>query len=94
MLTARYEEAQKFRHEAKKSLENEDPEKRKLQEQVAQFKKLISSSSHMENQVADDVIRARSDQIFYSIQDFVVRHFRGVQFGKVFENQDSAALQG
>ena len=43
--------------------------------------------------MADDVIHAKSDQIFYSIQAFVVKNFRGVTFGKMFQNPVAAISQ-
>jgi hypothetical protein len=73
-----HQDAQNAFHEARKQQQGDEADKRKLQEQVAQFKKIISSSSQAENQVADDVIRTKSDQLFYNIQDFVVQTFRGV----------------
>ena len=80
-LMEEHREAQNESHEVKKLQQSDEAAKRRLQEQVAQFKKVISSSSQMEHQVADDVIRTQSDQLFYSIQDFVVKTFRGVTFG-------------
>ena len=91
--SAQHQEAQSACHELKKMLQNEQAEKSKLQDQVAQFKKVISSSSNMENQMADDVIHAKSDQIFYSLQAFVVKNFRGVTFGKMFQNPVAAISQ-
>jgi hypothetical protein len=82
-LVEDYRDAQNECHELKKTLRVEVAEKRELQDQVAQFKQIISSSSRMENQVADDVIRRKSDEIFYAIQNFVVTHFRGAKFGRV-----------
>lgn len=73
--------AQAETHQTNKVLHIAEANCRKLQEQVAQFKKVISSSSQTENQVADDVIRAKSEQLFYDIQEFVVKTFKGVKFG-------------
>ncbi|KAK3721827.1 hypothetical protein LTR37_002993 [Vermiconidia calcicola] len=66
-------------HDTKKALQQEQAEKQKLRDQVNQFKSLISSSTQLENQVADDVIRAKCNQVFYSIQEFVVKTFRGAK---------------
>lgn len=72
--------------------QTEEAEKRNLQDQIGEFKKVISSSAQTENQVADDVIRARSDQLFYDIQAFVVKYFRGVQFGKMLAPDTQSGL--
>jgi chromosome segregation ATPase len=85
-LMEEHREAQNEAHEVKKLQQSDAAAKHRAQEQVAQFKKLISSSSQMENQVADDVIRKQSDQLFYGIQDFVVNTFRGVTFGMLSED--------
>lgn len=71
-------------HEAKKSLQSEAADKLVLSNQIGQYKKIISASSQVVNQVSDDIIRAKSDQIFYMIQDFVVKNFKGVAFGTLF----------
>lgn len=76
------DDAQAETHKVKKLLQVAEANCQKLQEQVAQFKKVISSSSQTENQVADDVIRVKSEQLFYDIQEFVVKTFKGVKFGK------------
>ena len=76
------EEANGRYHEARKLLEMEQGENQKLRTQVTKFKTIISTSSQMATEVADDVIRAEFEAVFFSIQDFVVKTFRGVRFGE------------
>lgn len=56
--------------------ENEDQKN-----QIVRYKKVISSSTRHADQVADDSIRQQANQIFFAIQDFAARNFRGVKFG-------------
>ena len=72
-------------------LQNAEAENLKLQEQILQYKKTISSTSQLEGQVADDVIKGKSEDIFYSIQDFVVANFRGKPFGMTSPTRQALA---
>ena len=72
---------QKDRHEIEKIMEKEKADNRKLRELITRYKIEISASSRIESQIADDMIRANSEAVFYSIQEFVVKTFRGASFG-------------
>lgn len=74
--------AQAETHQLKKALQNERQENESLREQVASFKTQISATSHMDNQLSDDAIRTKFDQIFYGIQHFAVKTFKGIKFGQ------------
>ena len=69
-------------HQARKMFKTEQEASAILREQLTKFKSMISSTTHMANQVADDVLRAKAAELFYSIREFVVGTFRGVQFGE------------
>ena len=45
----------------------------KSREEIKKYKQALSSVTRVENQVADDEIRAMLDQLYYSIQTFAVR---------------------
>lgn len=68
-------------HELKKNLQSEQSASQKLRELLVQYKKAISSSSRSDNDVTDESIRKKSNDIFHDIQDFVVNNFRGAKFG-------------
>jgi uncharacterized phage infection (PIP) family protein YhgE len=85
-LIDQHQEVQMLSHEARKGAQNATEEWHRAQEQVARYKNMISASSQIGNQISDDDVSAKSDQIFYGVQDFVVKEFRGVPFGKIFHN--------
>ena len=89
-LIGQVHDAQAESHELRKALQNAEADKHKLQDQVAEFKKIVSFSSQVGDQVADDVIRTKSEQIFYDIQAFVVQNFKKVSFGKYIQSRCSA----
>ena len=72
---------QKDRHEIEKIMEKEKADNRKLRELITRYKIEILASSRIESQFADHVIRAKSEAVFYGIQEFVVKTFRGASFG-------------
>lgn len=55
-----------------------------LQRQLLAFKRDIAVSAKKEDQLTDDEIRQKMNQIYYSIQDFAVGILRSRNFGKVF----------
>lgn len=68
-------------HEARKAQQTDRAELSRLREEVRKWKQLVSSVSKVENQTVDDELQAAMDQLYYSIQDFAVKQFRGVRFG-------------
>lgn len=60
-----------------------------LKDQIVQYKKMISQTTRTEDQVSDDAIREEAGQLFFRIQDFAVKYFRGVRFGKSLRKTDT-----
>lgn len=54
-----------------------------LQEQLLLFKKNAAASAKVTNQLGDDEIRQKFDNIYYALQDFAVRMLRRTRAGKV-----------
>ena len=69
-------------HNITHKLQTEESIVRQLRQQVTHYKTNISCATRLPDQMADDVIKARIDDVFHSIQNFVVRYFRGCSFGK------------
>lgn len=53
-----------------------------LKEQLINCKSTISTSTRLREQTSDDVIERKANDIFFSVQNFVVRNFRGVRIGE------------
>lgn len=79
-VTAEHTEIQQKNHEMRKTLQDGQADNQKLREQITQWKVAISASTQSEDEVADDTIAMKMDEIFYKIQGFVVKHFRGTTF--------------
>jgi thiamine kinase-like enzyme len=77
------QEANNEIHSLKKKLQAERAANEVLKQQAAEFKAIISTTSQVQGQVSDDVIREKFDQVFFSIQDFVAKTFRKITFGKL-----------
>jgi hypothetical protein len=73
-------------HDLNRRLQTEESTVNSLQQQVTYYKTNISSATRIPDQMADDVVKRRIDDIFRSIQNFVVRYFRGCVFGEYCRN--------
>lgn len=59
-----------------------------LQRQLLTFKKSIAASAKKDDQLTDDEIRQKMDQVYYGVQDFAARILRGKSVGKVSHFSD------
>lgn len=56
----------------------------KFKTQVLEYKKTIAAKTRREEHTTDSVLKAQFDQIHFSLQSFVVKHFRDEWFSKFF----------
>ena len=56
-------------------------ENSRLHEHITNLKSLISTASRGNDDLADDEIQRKCDNVFYLIQGFVANNFRGVEYG-------------
>ncbi|KAK3619065.1 hypothetical protein LTR56_024270 [Elasticomyces elasticus] len=79
-LQAEREQLLRKCQQAENSFQNAKEEAEKARNQLARFKASITSATKLDPQVTDGAVRAKIDQIFYSIQDFALTASRVAKF--------------
>lgn len=69
------------RHNLQGKLQKIEADKKQLQEHVTFYKTNISAANRPVNEIADDIVKDKVENVFNSIQNFVVHTFRNAQFG-------------
>ncbi|KAK4950847.1 hypothetical protein LTR10_010840 [Elasticomyces elasticus] len=65
---------------AEESIQNAQKDAEEARTQLARFKASLTSATKLDPQVTDGAVRAKIDQIFYSIQDFALTASRVAKF--------------
>lgn len=70
-------------HTLNKSLQKRAEELRAVKEQLMQYKKIITNSNRLDHHAADDTVQLQAGKVFFDLQSVIVRHFRGIEFGRI-----------